>query len=211
MNSKPCLMALILGTMSCAVSCSGPVLPAGDMPDDDAADDDDAAEDDDTAEDDDGADDDDSALESTHWRVVNGTGVDDHWNISELTFFMDIDCTVSLSDEVTDILTVSENDCDEDDPDLLNDGVCTFSGHCESGNWANEPSESGVGQIWAGYVLGEASSVGCLTLCQGMDDIQRVTELSLEQSDDGGGTWMAVETLVTETVEVDIPTVFVVE
>jgi hypothetical protein len=44
-----------------------------------------------------------------------------------------------------------------------------------------------------------------------MDDIQRVTELSLEQSDDGGDTWFAVETLVTETVEVDIPTVFVVE
>ena len=201
MNMRLHLLALIPGTIYCAVSCSGPVLPSGDLPSDDAAGDDDSAGDD-------GAD---STLESTHWRVVNGTRVDDHWNISELTFFTDSDCTDSLRDEVTDILSVSENDCDEDDPDLLNDGVCTFSGHCESGNWANEPNESGVGQIWAGYALGEASSVGCVTLCQGTDDSQRVTELTLEHSEDGGDTWIAVETLVTETVEVDVPTVFVVE
>ena len=37
----------------------------------------------------------------------------------------------------------------------------------------------------------------------GNDESQRVTELTLEQSNDGGKTWIEVDTIVTETVETD--------
>ena len=209
MNTKPCLMVLLLGAVLCAYACSGPELTSGALLDgDDAVDDDDAADDDDTADDDDGAD---PMLESTHWRVVNVTRVEDHWNISELTFYTDSECTSSLSEAVTSILSVSATNCDQGDPDLLNDGVCTFGGHCGPGNWANEPEDSGSGQAWVGYELSEASSVGCITLCQGSDESQRVTELTLEQSNDGGDSWVVIDTIVTKTDETDVPTLFVVQ
>ena len=159
---------------------------------------------------------------STHWRIVNATSVDDHWNISEMTFFADNECQNSLAEAVTDILTVeiSDNDCGEDtalegtigyDTDVLNDGDCTFEGGCEPGNWASDPTSSGARQIWVGYALNEPSLVGCITLCQSSEQEQRVTAIMLERSDDGGETWITVETITSETASTTVPTVFIRE
>jgi len=189
MNTKLWLMVLLLGAVFCTSACSGLEPYFGTLGDDD-----------------DGVD---PTLVSTHWRVVNVTPVQDHWNISELTFYTDNECTNSLSEAVTSILAVAETDCDQGNLDLLNDGECTFSGGCDPGNWANDDGASGPGQIWVGYELGEASPVGCITLCQGSEDIWRVTVLTLEQSNDGGDSWIVVDTIMTNTVTRNAPTVFV--
>jgi hypothetical protein len=149
-----------------------------------------------------------TSTSSTHWRVVNMDDVADHWNISELTFYADKECTVSLRDTIESVLTVTWNDCDYGGPGLLNNGVEMFSGHCDAGNWANQPDSSGPGEIWAGYALSEASPVECVTISQSSDATQRVTKVTLENSPDDGDTWVPVETILTESTALWATTVF---
>jgi hypothetical protein len=152
-----------------------------------------------------------TSVSSNHWRVVNVTDVGDHWNISELTFYTDSECTRSLRGSISDVLVVTRNDCDVGGPDVLHNGIETFSGHCMPGNWANNPERSDPGEIWVGYALSETSPVGCVTISQSTDPTQRVTEVTLEMSEDEGETWIAVDTIRTESTSVVATTVFLPE
>jgi hypothetical protein len=147
---------------------------------------------------------------SVHWRVVNIDAVEDHWNVSEMTFFEDRSCTSSLSGLVTDIMVASTEYC-SDPPAVLNDGACNFEGHCVDGNWANQSAMSGAGEIWAGYELATAASVGCISICQGALPIHRLSQLAVEKSDDGGVTWDRIQTVTTDSTDPLAPTLFVLD
>jgi len=147
---------------------------------------------------------------SAHWRVVNVDAVEDHWNVSELTFYEDRSCSTSLSGLVTDIMVASTEVC-SDPPAVLNDGACNFDGHCVDGNWANQSAMSGAGEIWAGYAFSSAASIGCITVCQGSLAIHRVSQLAVEKSDDGGVTWERIQTISTDSTDPFAPTRFVLD
>jgi hypothetical protein len=207
-------------------TCGGPAydmdVDAGPGPVDDGWDDDWGADgdiDESGSSDEDASSDSDGSLDaepptvippSSRWRVVNVDAVEDHWNVSEMVFYADSACTVSMSEMVTGVIVSSTEVC-SDPAEVLNDGACNFEGHCEDGNWANQSALSGAGEIWAGYVLSTASTIGCISICQGAESIHRLSQLVIEKSDDEGLSWDPVQTVTTESTDPFAPTVFILD
>ena len=196
-------------------TCGGPAydmdVDAGEDPDDEVSGDD--SSDLDSSLEPDGSTDGDSLdviLPSSRWRVVNVDAVEDHWNVSEMVFYSDRECTVSMSGMVSEAIVSSTEVC-SDPATVLHDGACNFAGHCTDGNWANQSALSGAGEVWAGYALTTTASVRCVSVCQGSEPIHRLSQLRIEKSDDEGESWDLVQTVTTDSTDAYAPTLFILD